>query len=115
MRIMPTLILMAIVISMTGTALAQTALATGADSQQAYYEAAIQSIVDNCEKKECLGASRSANLRRCAQTAAQKAEFLKRNQQRLIEAMMAEELPLKRYRVERYVNMHFSDHLQAKQ
>lgn len=115
MRIIPTFILMSIVLCMTTVALAQPVQATHTGSQQAYYESAIQSIADNCEKKKCLGESRSAKLRCCAETAAKKASFLRRNRQRLIEAMMAAEVPLKRYRVERFVNMSFSDHLQAKQ
>ena len=114
MRIIPTLIATSIVLSITVIAPVQPALATSAESQQAYYEATIQSIVDNCEKKECLGESRSANLRRCAEVAAKKADYLRRNKQRLIEAMTAERVPMKRYRVERYVNMCFSDHRQTK-
>ncbi len=114
MRLMPTVVLMSILFSMTVVVAAQPALATGPENQRAFYNTTIESIVINCENKGCLKESRSAYLRRCADAAVQKADFLRRNKEQLIEVMMAEQLPLKRYRVEHYVNMSFNGHLQSK-
>lgn len=88
------------------------ATATAAD--QAEYSMAINAIIDKCSKKQCLNRSRSVHLRRCAEKAAIKAAYLKRNQARLVEAMMAEKLPLKTYKIERFVNARFSTDLQLK-
>lgn len=85
-----------------------SAMANG--DEQAYYATAIETIIVNCEKKQCLHTSRSSHLRRCAETAACKADYLRHHKQRLVEGMMAENLPLKRYKVERYVNARFADH-----
>lgn len=114
MRFINAIVLMSVVFSMTIAVFLQPVFALSGGDRRSFYDAAIKSIAANCEKKECLGESRSAHLRRCADAAAKKAEYLRHNKQRLIEAMTAEELPLKRYRVERYVNMSLSDDLQAK-
>jgi hypothetical protein len=64
---------------------------------------------------ECLKNSRSFHLRCCAEKAAGKAAFLRRNQDRLVEEMMAEKLPLKAYKVQRFVNARYSNYMHSKQ
>jgi hypothetical protein len=83
-------------------------------ADQAEYTKAINAIIVNCSKKQCLNHSRSAHLRRCAEKASRKAAYLRRNQARLVEAMMAEKLPLKTYKIERFVNARFSTDLHSK-
>jgi hypothetical protein len=83
-------------------------------AERADYAQAINEIVVKCSKKQCLKDSRSLNLRCCAEKAASKAEFLRRNQDRLVEEMMAEELSLKTYKVERFVNARFSSYMHSK-
>lgn len=83
-------------------------------AERADYAMAIDEIIVKCTKKLCLKDSRSAHLRCCAGKAASKAKFLRRNQDRLVEEMMAEKLPLKTYKVERFVNAKFSNYLHSK-
>jgi hypothetical protein len=82
--------------------------------QRAEYTMAINDIIVKCSKKQCLKNSRSFQLRCCAEKAAGKADFLRRNQDRLVEEMMAEKLPLKAYKVERFVNARYSNAMHSK-
>lgn len=78
------------------------------------YTMAINDIIVKCSKKQCLNDSRSLHLRCCAVKAAGKADFLRRNQDRLVEEMVAEKLPLKAYQVERFVNARYSNYMHSK-
>jgi len=82
--------------------------------QRADYTMAINDVIVKCSKKQCLKNSRSFHLRCCAEKAAGKAAFLRRNQDRLVEEMMAEKLPLKAYKVQRFVNARYSNYMHSK-
>lgn len=114
MRLISTLFLIAVLFSLTLNPYVKPASASNNGDEQIYYAMAVEAIITNCEKKKCLKDSRSIHLRRCAGTAASKVEFLRRYKERLIEGMMTENLSLKRYKVERYVNARFFDHIQLK-
>ena len=108
MRSINSLFLVAVLFSITLYPCLKPASATANGEEQAYYAMAVEAIIANCEKKKCLKASRSSHLRHCAGTAASKSQFLRHYKERLIKGMMAENLPLKRYKVERYVNTRFT-------
>lgn len=110
MRLINTLFMMMAFFSMTLSTIVQPVSAMAGGDEQTYYTTAIEAIIVNCESKQCLKESRSNHLRRCAEKAASKAQYLRRHKNGLVEAMVAEKLPLKRYRVERYVNAKFSDY-----
>ena len=114
MRLINTLFLIAVWFSLTLYPYVRPASATTSGDEQIYYAMAVEAIITTAKKKKCLKDSRSTHLRRCAGTAASKVEFLRRYKERLIEGMMAENLPLKRYKVERYINARFSNHTQLK-
>lgn len=112
MKVINTLFLIAVIISISSFCpCLKPASAIANVDDQAFYTKAIDAIIVNCEKKQCLHASRSSHLRHCAETAASKADFLRHHKQRLIEGMMAENLPLKQYKIERYVNARFTNYI----
>ena len=114
MRLINTHFLIAIVFSITLYPCLKPASATANGDEQAYYAMAVEAIIANCEKKKCLKSSRSSHLRHCAGTAASKSQFLRHYKERLIKGMMVENLPLKRYKIERYVNTRFTNHIKLK-
>ena len=83
-------------------------------AQRADYTMAINDIIVKCSKKQCLKDSRSSRLRSCAAKAAGKADFLRHHQDRLVEEMMAEKLPLKAYKIQRFVNARYSNTVHSK-
>ena len=114
MRLINALFLIAVLFSIPFNPYVKPASAKASGDEQIYYAMAVEAIIANCEKKKNLKDSRSNHLRRCADTAASKVEFLRRYKERLLEGMMTENLPLKRYQVERYVNARFSNYTQLK-
>ena len=72
------------------------------------YVAAVDTIIVKCEKKQCLQRSRSNHLRCYADKAAAKARFLRRHQTDLVEKMVISKIPLKPYRIERFVNEQYA-------
>lgn len=72
------------------------------------YEVAINQIISNCEKKECMCDSRCTHLRQYAKQKLAKARFVKANKNDLIAELIAEGVPPKRYRIERYINTRFA-------
>lgn len=114
MRSINTFFLIAVLFSVAFHPYLKPALATAGADQQAYYAMTVEAIITNCDKKKCLKTSRSGHLRRCAGTATSKAEYLRRYKEHLIEGMMTENLPIKRYKVERYVNSRFARYIQSK-
>ena len=114
MRLINALFLIAVLFSIPFNPYVKPASAKASGDEQVYYAMAVEAIITSCEKKKCLKDSRSNHLRRCAETAASKVEFLRRYKERLIEGMMAENLPLKRYKVERYINARFTNHTHLK-
>lgn len=114
MRLINTLFLTIIVTIMVLYPCVNAFSATGSGEEQAYYARVVESIIVKCEKKISLKDSRSANLCRCAEIAERKAKFIKDHKDQLIEGMMAEGLPLKTYKVERYINARFTHQNQSK-
>lgn len=93
--------------------LAQNSVA-GEASQPNEYREVILEIIAKCDKKQYLKNSRSYHLRCCASKATAKAIYLRGNQERLINEMTAANIPLKAYRVERFVNSHFAANMYSK-
>ena len=112
MKVINTLFLIAVVISISSYCPClkpASAMANGDD--EAFYATAIDAIIVNCKKKQCLHTSRSSHLRHCAEKAACKADFLRHHKHRLVEGMVAQNLPLKQYKIERYLNARFTNYI----
>lgn len=75
--------------------------------QRALYEGAIDEEIAQCRQLASLLTSRSANLRMKGHREASMAMFLETHRDQLVDGMMAQDVELKAYKVERYLNDRF--------
>jgi hypothetical protein len=71
------------------------------------YEACISCEIQKCEAKTALCKSRSAKLRSCAAKKLKKMEFLKNNKDMLIKEMIKNDIGVKPYKIEYFLNKKF--------
>ena len=76
--------------------------------QRAFYEGAIDEEISQCRQLASLLTSRSAKLRMKGHREASMAMFLETHRDRLVDSMMAQDVKLKVYKVERFLNERFS-------
>jgi hypothetical protein len=72
-----------------------------------FYEDCISCEIAKCEAKTALCKSRSAKLRCCAAKKLKKMEFLKNNKDMLIEEMIKNDIGVKPYKIEYFLNKKF--------
>jgi hypothetical protein len=72
-----------------------------------FYETCISNQIDKCQAKTALGKSKSANLRSCAAKESKKAAFLESNKDMLIEEMIKNDIGMKQYKIEYFLNKKF--------
>ncbi len=75
--------------------------------QRALYESAIDEEIAQCRQLASLLTSRSENLRVKGHREASMAMFLETHRDQLVDGMMAQDVELKAYKVERYLNDRF--------
>jgi hypothetical protein len=79
----------------------------------AFYANCIDKKITCCDGKGEMWNSRSKNLRSCSRVAILKAIFLSANREQLIREMVAEDLAMKKYKVDFYLNKRFYENLTA--
>ena len=79
----------------------------------AFYATCIDKEITCCDGKGELWDSRSENLRSCSRLAILKAIFLSGNREQLIREMVANDVALKAYTVDYYLNKRFYENLDA--
>jgi hypothetical protein len=67
----------------------------------------IKDSMHKCQSKIKFRESRSKNLRRASAMAALKARYLLANKHKLIDQMLAADLPIKKYKVHHFLNAEF--------
>jgi hypothetical protein len=72
-----------------------------------FYGACISSEICKCQAKTYLSKSRSAKLRCCATKASKKAAFLQKNKDMLINEMIKNDIGVKPYKIEYFLNKKF--------
>jgi len=77
------------------------------EQQKKFYKTCLSEKIVKHQAKTILKNSRSKNLRLDAETAAQKATFLTLNSNMLVEEMIEEDIDLKRYQIDFYINKRF--------
>jgi hypothetical protein len=77
------------------------------DPQKKFYETCLSEKIFKHQAKTILKNSKSKNLRLDAETAAQKATFLNQNSNMLVEEMIEQDIDLKRYQIDFYLNKRF--------
>ena len=81
--------------------------------QAAFYANCIDKKIACCDCKGGMWNSRSKNLRSCSRLAILKAIFLSANREELIREMVANDVALKTYKVDYYLNKRFYENLDA--
>jgi hypothetical protein len=79
----------------------------------AFYTNCIDKKIACCDCKGGMWNSRSKNLRSCSRLAILKAIFLSANREELIREMVANDVALKTYKVDYYLNKRFYENLDA--
>jgi len=79
----------------------------------AFYANCIDKKITCCDGKGGMWNSRSKNLRSCSRVAILKAIFLSANKEQLIREMVADDLAMKTYKVDVYLNERFYENLEA--
>ena len=74
-----------------------------------FYETCIQNQISKHQAKAALKISRSENLRSCAVVSSKKAVFLVNHKDMLIQEMLKNEMDLKTYKVEHYLNRRYNE------
>ena len=74
-----------------------------------FYGACISKEICKCQAKTYLSNSRSANLRCCAAKASKKAAFLQKNKDMLITEMINNDIGVKPYKIEYFLNKKFHE------
>jgi hypothetical protein len=72
-----------------------------------FYEGCISSEISKCKAKKALCKSRSAKLRCCAERKTKKAAFLQNNKDMLIKEMIKNDIGVKQYKIEYFLNKKF--------
>jgi hypothetical protein len=79
----------------------------------AFYANCIDKKITCCDGKGGMWDSRSENLRSCSRLAILKAIFLSGNREQLIREMVANDVEMKAYKVDYYLNKRFYENLDA--
>ena len=87
--------------------LSSTCISGDKEELTKFYRACISSEIRKCRAKTCLSKSRSANLRCCAAKESKKAAFLQKNKDMLINEMIKNEIGVKPYKIEYFLNKKF--------
>jgi hypothetical protein len=88
--------------------------ALGGDTTRAKLEAIVGDFISTCEAKSALLNSTSANIRRSAMRACLKAFFCKNTKAELIDALVANNVAPKPYKVRLFLNARFNEVVAAK-
>jgi len=86
----------------------------GGDTTRAKLEAIVDDYISTCEAKSALLNSTSANIRRSAMRACLKALFYKNIKADLIDALVANNVAPKPYKVRRFLNARLNEVVAAK-
>lgn len=83
---------------------------SGTDTEMVkFYETCIQNQISKHQAKAALKVSRSENLRSCAVVSSKKEVFLVNHKDMLIQEMLKNEMDLKTYKVEQYLNRRYNE------
>ena len=96
-----------IVVFIIASAVKIGAQSQSVDPQKKFYETCLYEKIVKHQAKTILKNSKSKNLRLDAETAAQKATFLNQNKNMLVEEMIEQDIDLKRYQIDFYLNKRF--------
>lgn len=88
--------------------------AMGGDTNRSKLEAIVDDYISTCEAKSALLNSSSENIRRSALRACLKAIFYKNTKAELIDALVADNVAPKPYKVRRFLNARFNKVVTAK-
>lgn len=88
--------------------------ALGGDPNRPELEAIVDSYISSCEAKSALLNSASENIRRSAMRACLKATFYRNTKAELIDAMVANNVAPKPYKVRQFLNARFNEVVAAK-
>ena len=102
------IVLLVITMVFMGTSLAISQSEADAKLMK-FYETCILNQISNCQAKAALKTSKSANLRSCAAVSSKKAVFFVNHKDMLIEEMLKNEMDLKTYKVQYYINKRYFD------
>lgn len=86
----------------------------GGDTK-AQLETLVDDYIDCCDAKSAMQNSRSENIRRAAIRSCMKAAYCRNSKETLVKEMLENNIEPKAYKVRRYLNEKFHDHLQAKE
>ena len=95
--------------AMVAAGMMLTVSAPGDGSYRAELEAIVEDYIAKCEAKSALLNSTSANIRRSAMRACLKAIFCKKTKTELIDALVANNIAPKPYKVRRFLDMRFNE------
>lgn len=84
-------------------------------SLRSYYEACVDEAIVICQCKAVRSDSRSVNVRRMAAIAAAKESFLTSHRDQLVGEMLAQEIGLKPYKINYYLNKRFFETYRVEQ
>ena len=110
MKLRKIIILLAVVVAFIIIALP----ALGGDTTRAKLEAIVDDYISVCEAKSAYLNSTSVNIRRSAMRACLKAIFCKNTKAELIEALIANNVKPKPYKVRQFLNARFNEVVTAK-
>jgi hypothetical protein len=88
--------------------------ALGGDTNRSKLESIVDNYISTCEAKSALLNSTSENIRRSAMRACLKAIFCKKAKDELIDALVANNVEPKPYKVHRFLNARFNEVAAAK-
>jgi hypothetical protein len=88
--------------------------ALGGDTTRSKLEAIVEDYISNCEAKSAFLNSSSVNIRRSAMRACLKAVFYKSTKAELIDALVANNIAPKPYKVRRFLNARFNEVVASK-
>ena len=74
----------------------------------------IDDCIHKCKAKINLSNSRSKNLRKTAALSALKSQYLSANKNKLIDQMLETDLPIKKYKVDNFLNTQFYSYYASK-
>ena len=105
MKLQAAIILSTVVFAVTILAL----LALASDTNRSKLEAIVDDYIANCEAKSALLNSSSENIRRSAMRACLKAHFYRNTKAELIDALVANNVAPKPYKVRQFMNARFNE------
>ena len=88
--------------------------ALGGDTNRSELESIVDEYISKCEAKSALLNSTSENIRRSAMRACLKAIFYKNTKSELIDALVANNVEPKPYKVRQFLNARFNEVVAAK-